>query len=569
MFRTFRTLLAIRIASAANRIIYYAQKLPLIGKRVGDDWYASLPLKKAASVVALIVTIVWGFLSRLLYVGLLVYAPAVFYANKEAGDGKHLFLHIFFLMSFLVAIANRSEVFEPKKEKYFAIKLMRMPPSRYAKAVLGYRYVTFFVFFLPSLLLFGSLVGLTAVQTTLLTAALTLGRIAGEYGHLRLFDKTGIILVRKTYPLLAYSLAGIVFAYAPLLRGWPTFAEAIVLHPIFLIAAAAAGVYAIYRLVRYEGYAEAVETAAQRDDPLHDIGRVMAEAQKADVQLRDDDLNALERPAAVSGAASHRSGGGYAMLNALFFARHRRVITRPFYRRLAIVGAIGAVLIGATMSMPDTIGPWLAKLRLSMLAIVFLMIAVGDRICRALFYNCDISLMRYSFYRQDAGIHFRVRLGRVALQNLAIGAAVCAVLTAVLLVYGAAGGNEGGVAFPNTPDLAGMAAGQTDGGGSAARPLDVPRLIMLWACGLALSLFFSIHYLFTYYIFQPYTTELNTKNPFYHVIHTAVSSACGACIFLPIPESAFTVAIVALTALYLGISLMLVPRYGSVTFRVR
>jgi len=582
MLGTFRTLLAIRIASAANRIIYYAQRLPLIGKRIGDDWYASLPLKRAAAVVALIVTIVWGFLTRAWYVGLLVYTPAAFYGDQGAGHGKDLFLHIFFLLSFLVGAVNRSEVFEPKKEKYIAVKLMRMPPSRYMKAALGYRYATFFVFFLPSLLLFGSLAGLSLVQAALLAAAVTLWRIGGEYAHLRLFAKTGIVLIRKTVPLWIVILAGNALAYAPLVLDWPAFAGMIALHPLFLILTAAAGVYAVFRLARYGGYAEAVDTASRRDEPLFDLGRAISEAQKADVRLRDDDLADPDMPAGLGGAAPLPSGGGYARLNAIFFARHRRVIARPFNRRLAIVGGVGAVLIGAAVLLPDTIGPMLARLRLSMLAMVFFSLAVGERICRALFYNCDISLMRYGFYRRDAAAHFRIRLGRVALQNAAIGAAVCAVLTAALLASGsgAAGGNQGGGPLPNAVDIAGMVAERIDSGdfpsgdaprGDAApgRPLDASRFIMLWACGLALSVFFSVHYLFTYYIFQPYTTELNAKNPFYHIIHSVVSGICGACLFLRIPDSAFTVAVVALTALYVGIALLLVRKYGSRTFRVK
>jgi len=116
MFGTYRTLLFIRVASAANRTIYYARMLPFIGKRIKDDLYARLPAKRAASVIALTAMVLWGFLSRALYVGLLVYFPAVVAGGGEADAGaRDWFLHIFFLLSFIAAGVIGSSVLEPTR----------------------------------------------------------------------------------------------------------------------------------------------------------------------------------------------------------------------------------------------------------------------------------------------------------------------------------------------------------------------------------------------------------------------------------------------------------------------
>ena len=209
----------------------------------------------------------------------------------------------------------------------------------------------------------------------------------------------------------------------------------------------------------------------------------MVETQKADVAMKAEEY-AADAGAGESGrpggAAPPRPGGGYRQLNALFFARHRRIIARPFHRRLFIVGGAGALLIAAALLWPDWAAAWLVRLRLSMLPLVFLMLTVGERICRAMFYNCDIGLMRYSFYRRDAARHFLLRLKRIALQNIAIGAAVCGVLTVLLVVPGA-----------------GEAAAPGLGGGFG--PAGATRILMLWASGLSLSVFFSVHHLFIYY----------------------------------------------------------------------
>lgn len=41
-----------------------------------------------------------------------------------------------------------------------------------------------------------------------------------------------------------------------------------------------------------------------------------------------------------------------------------------------------------------------------------------------MFYNCDLSLLRYGFYRNAAYEHFRIRFGKVLGLNLSIAAAL-------------------------------------------------------------------------------------------------------------------------------------------------
>src|SRR5690606_2664598 len=71
-------------------------------------------------------------------------------------------------------------------------------------------------------------------------------------------------------------------------------------------------------------------------------------------------------------------------------------------------------------------------------------------------------------------------------------------------------------------------------------------LLLIWACTLAIAVFFSVHHLFMYYIFQPFTTDLNMKNPFYFVVTYVISFLCGISLFLHAPAVPFTVGIVCL-----------------------
>lgn len=534
MLRTFNTMLAIRTSSAANRFIYYAQKLPLIGRRIPDTVYANQHIKKTVTVISLILNVLWGLLSKLLYTGLLVYLPAVAWNRSLPQEYQLLlFLHIFLLLSFVVAGGINASVLEPKREKYIAVKLMRLSPATYMRTSLSYRYCTHFVYYVPALLLFTSLLGASITQALALTAAVTLWRVFCEYMHLKLFEKIGIVLIRSN--LIVWLTIGLGFtaAYAPLLLNWtPNSGSLLIGFPAVLVIAAL-GIFAAVRLARYPDYRTAVDSATKRDDPLLDIGHMMSNAQKTSVRSKDTDYALM-----TIQADEFKAKEGYAYLNALFFVRHRSLITQPVYNRLAIIGVLGVagIVFAALDSQRAAHLSSNLGIVLPFLALILNFLTVGDRVCRAIFYNCDLSLLRYSFYRNAANRHFPIRLNRITGLNLAIAAALGAALTLIALAAGAELNLE---------------------------------LLLLWVCLLVLSVFFSVHHLLMYYIFQPYSTELNVKNPFFYVVNMVVSAVCGMSIVVKAPALPFTVTVVIVTLVYLAAAFILVRRFGHRTFRVK
>ncbi|UVI33265.1 hypothetical protein [Paenibacillus spongiae] len=536
MLRTLSTLHAIRISSAANVFLYYVQKLPLIGKLITDShYYAGTNIKKAASVIVLILRLIWGFVSRLAYMGLLIYLPVTgFGSTLSMEDQLQLFIHIFFLLSFVIAGIGNISVLEPKREKYVAVKLMRLSPKRYMQASLGFRYVMFFIYLTPSVILFGSLLGASLIQAVLLTVTVTMWRVLCEYLHLKLFDKINVVLIKQTAIVWLVIGLGNAAAYAPLLlRQVPVTGSLLISWPSVLVITAA-GVIASVQLARYRDYRSAVDAATKRDDPLLDLGRMMNEAQKTSVQSKDSDYS-LERYQ----QDKLKSKEGYAYLNAIFFARHRSLIRQPVNKRLAIIGALGAA--GAVIAlMSDPAAHYLRSNLGAVFPYMFIamyFMAVGERICKAMFFNCDLSLLRYSYYRRAAYEHFRIRLIRIMSLNLLIAAALGA---AVMLITVAAGG-----------DVLGR------------------EVLLLWVTIIALSVFFSIHHLFMYYIFQPYATELNVKNPLYYVVTMLISGLSGICIFVQVQAHIFSSIVITATLAYMLMALILVRKQGSRTFRVK
>lgn len=90
--------------------------------------------------------------------------------------------------------------------------------------------------------------------------------------------------------------------------------------------------------------------------------------------------------------------------------------------------------------------------------------SVGTRICKAMFYNCDLAMLKYPWYRQGDVVlkNFLLRFTRLCGANLALSGAVCVMFTVLDLV-------RGGSACPGgVPSVYG---GHFVSGGILCRPL--------------------------------------------------------------------------------------------------
>jgi len=94
-------------------------------------------------------------------------------------------------------------------------------------------------------------------------------------------------------------------------------------------------------------------------------------------------------------------------------------------------------------------------------------------------------------------------------------------------------------------------------------------MLPLFLCILCLSCFFSIHYLFLYYVIQPYTAELTVKSPLFKFINMAMYFACYMCLQLRTSSYYFTAGIIISTIVYMGVALVLTYRIAPRTFKLK
>jgi len=534
MLTTIKILLNIRTSTLSNLFIYYIQKLPFVGKHIPDKVYANINMKKAVSIVVFILSLLWGFMLRFAYVGLLIFLPVIIFGKTLSMEEQlQHFIHIFFLLSFIIGGVGVATILEPKREKYVAIKLMRLSSKTYMLASLGYRYITFFLYLIPPIVIFSSLLGVSILNAIVLTLSLTLWRILTEYLHLKLFTKTGTVLIKNMLIVWMTIGVGYALAYLPLFLDFLPIPTSLILSVPAYIVFFITGIFAIVKLAQYSDYRAIVDAATKKDDPLLDIGRMMSQAQKTSVESKVSDYAVNDKQ------KMFESKQGYNYLNTIFFSRHQSLIRKPIYIRIAMICILIAVGFGIIMALPEQ-GELITTTLVTMYPILFAVmyfLSVGEKISRAMFYNCDLSLMRYGFYRNSVFEHFCIRLIKIVSLNLLIATTLASGLTVLMIVAGAEWWNI--------------------------------ELLMLWVSIIFLSVFFSIHHLFMYYIFQPYSTEINLKNPMYYGLNMLISAISGFCLFVRAPADIFTTSVLIATVAYVFLSLILVKKYGLHTFRIK
>jgi len=261
----------------------------------------------------------------------------------------------------------------------------------------------------------------------------------------------------------------------------------------------------------------------------------MEGAKKADVKLKEKDMNESD-----SRKFNHLTG--YHYMNAIFFRRHKRMIYAPMYRRLTIIGLVflaAVVIFFWEPSMMKELAGWLPNTLPFCVFVMYQLTSNSQRICKAMYANCDTSLLHYGFYRKSEAIllNFRIRLVEMLKPNLILGGALAAGIVGIAIVAGIS--------------------------------WDVSQMLLYVITIILLGIFFSVHYLFLYYFFQPYTAEMTVKSPIFNVINGIIYGLCFACLQLESAPLFFSFIVLLSTAIYILAAIILVYKYSPKRFRIK
>ena len=297
------------------------------------------------------------------------------------------------------------------------------------------------------------------------------------------------------------------------------------------------GLISLYYLIKKANYertmyiysSEFNQTSLSLDSA--DIHKKKSELKEEDIEITDKKLD--------------KNLKGYPMLNEIFFQRHVRLIYRPMFIKMAIMVLI---LVGFTIASffikldgnvadPAKLFTTLFESLPSYIPFAAYMLFHNESVTRIMFINCDEAFLQYDFYNRPKDLleMFKLRLKKLLKWN-----SLSMIILSIWIV-----------AITAFFDLDTMQA-----------IIDIIQLVSLWV-------FFTVHTLFVYYIFQPYNDKYEAKHPVYTIINIAIYLICYITMILS--PSGFYVApiFIGLALIYVVVALILVYRISPKTFKLR
>ena len=524
-----------------NVLLYYVRKLPLVGEKIPYRLYGETDIKKAIGAIPVVFSVIGAFVGTFLYFLLMIKLPANWiqgFWEKEGifVDQKAVMVYLFLIFSFLPGSFLVSNLTEGAKKDYVLLHVMRIPAAQHYRSKMVLKGVKDTICFLVPLLWFGF-----GAESALFVVSLFFTRYIGHAGilqHYRHSEKKGKKVfwksLGKTFLMFGIILAlgyGVAAAVPRLFFDRYVMAEVVVFLSFTLV-----GMFCFSKVWKYGGYTIFAKKMVSLKDFLEQDDAVK-EARAADVQIQDKDISKEELR-----SRKYEEKEGYDYLNAIFFERHKRIVSRAVKSRIIIILAVGLIGAVALLFVGEQMKQKTFEAMTQMMPVmVFVMYleSTGGRICKAMFVNCDISLLKYGYYREADAIlkNFKIRLRKLLMLDAVPAAIICGMILLWTLLCG--------------------------------EILAVWKVIPLMAGSLLLSAFFCLFHLFMYYITQPYTEEKTVKSPIFSVVNALVYFGCYLCLQIQTGSWLFTLGVLAVTIIFIPLSYFCVFRFAPKTFKIR
>ena len=535
------------IECRVNGTLRVLRHVPLLKKLLPADIYSKSWIKSLVFAFKILGEIFSFFLGKIIYLAMMVALPSVIIKEEigSAADPGSIALHIFFCLTLLGTLMH-NQLFDPSEEMFTAVFLLRMDAKKYSMSNYIYALIKDAAGFLPLLVLCRLLI--PALKTVRMPAILLLpllasgGKLIVSYLQLVLFRKKGFLFdggaPQANKLFVAVMLLLFAAAYVP-----PAFGLALPQEAILAFSAAAvpAGIFGLIMLLKADDHRRVLKYIEFKNRAL----RVEGEQSTAKV-MKESYLKKMDGGQAEDMLPEEAAAGksGFAYFNTLFVRRHRRVLTRTAKRQAAVLAVAFALGAAACRFIPEAghlVGANLPKILPASLFLMYILNR-GETITQTLFFNCDSSMMNYNFYRRPdviLGI-FTERLKTLVLINLLPAAVIAAGLPILYLVSGGAGR---GIEYA-----------------------------VLGVAPLAMSVFFSVHYLTMYYLLQPYTDGLAQKGVAYRIVMILTYLVCYLSLQIDALRDnslLFGIVVCLFAAAYVPAALLLTYKLAPRTFRLR
>lgn len=522
MNKTLRISFSLRNTYRVNGILFSLKQIPLLKKLLPAMLYQVRGLKVFANVLSVFWELIATFFGKILYFVTMVCGTAFLYRELPQ---EQVFLHILFFLTVIGSFGNIG-LFNPSKDKYYAMFLLKMDAREYTLVNYGYEIFKVVVGFLPAAVFFGMRKNVPLWLCVLLPFCIAGMKLFVTAVFLWDYERRGFVYNESRLSKYVWGAIGLLLAAAYGLPALGFALPSLVLRVLFLlcIPLGALGLWKVLSFTEYRAMNQ--ELLASLTNQMDTTAQIVKKANE----------NAISADMEIT---SKRKGFEY--LNELFVKRHKKILWNSTRRisYICLFLVLGVQLFLAVQpemkaKVNEMVMTWLPYF-------VFIMYAInrGTNFTQALFMNCDHSLLTYAFFKQP---DFVLKLFQIRLREIMKINAVPAVVIG------------GGLA------LTLYTSGGTD---------TWFNYIILLVSILCMSMFFSVHYLTVYYLLQPYNAGTEMKSGTYRIVLSATYLVCFFVMQQRIPLLLFGIMTIVFVGLYCIAASLLVYRLAPKTFKIR
>ena len=534
MLKTLKFSYRLKAEMNLNSLVYFLKRVPIIKHIFRNTGYEHPKFGSLLIALGMIYQIVKKIVGVGVTAFFLIGMPLMMRADAVVINQLFpYFLHLYLFLYLFAGPVINMKLLEANRTRFICIKVFRLD----AKSFIFSEYITGQILevILEAITfsIFAGILGISKKAMLFLVLMKALFKLFFEMLDLVWYQKTSKFLHQKTVMMLVIGVILGVAGYLPVWQNRPL----PLTMPIMIAVAGGLGLIGILSSIvmwRYPLYKEAALDSNLLEKLSLSVEKTKAEAAFQGVKIDEKSYTKEE----LNGRL-YEDKKGYEYLNALFFRRHRKQLERPVKIETIGILVIGIGMIVALLWFPAIQERYTMLLRRYYLSFVFIMyvLSTAPKATKALFYNCDISLLRYGFYKEKKAVlsTFTERLQNIMVANL-----IPASLLAAMIIV--------------TARISGMSLWEV-----------IPVGILI----LVLSILFSVHNLFLYYILQPYTTELDIKNPLFNIVNSVTYFISYLTLQIEGPPRAALFVILFLTIFYIGAALISVYRIAPKTFKVK
>ena len=151
MNKTLRLSFSIKNTYRVNGILFSLTQIPLLKRLLPATLYKVKGLKIFANILSVLWEIVSAFIGKFLYLATMVWGIGTFYKGLPENE---VFLHILLILT-VIGSFMKTHLFNPTKDKYYAMILMKMDAREYTLINYIYSMLKIVIGFLPFMIIFG------------------------------------------------------------------------------------------------------------------------------------------------------------------------------------------------------------------------------------------------------------------------------------------------------------------------------------------------------------------------------------------------------------------------------